>query len=57
MGAKVREKMVLQQSFSLTVDNPKDVGTQTVCIEYFGGSLSDPKQVDPDQCKYFLSFA
>jgi hypothetical protein len=45
--------MEFRESFSLTERNPTDFGLQTVRLVCYRGSLSDPKWVDQDQCKFF----
>ncbi|KAG9313675.1 hypothetical protein JVU11DRAFT_6020 [Chiua virens] len=53
-GAQVREEMEFRESFSLTENNPKDFGMQTVRFVCYRGNLSDPKWVDQDRCESCL---
>jgi len=51
-GAKVKEEMEFRESFSLTEGDPTDFGVQTVRLECYRGSLSDPKWVDQDRSSF-----
>jgi hypothetical protein len=44
--------MEFRESFSLTEGDPTDFGVQTVRLECYRGSLSDPKWVDQDRSSF-----
>jgi hypothetical protein len=48
--------MEFRDSFSLTERNPTDFGVQTIRLECYRGSLSDPKWVDQDRCQFLPFF-
>jgi hypothetical protein len=56
-GTHVREEMEFRESFSLTKRNPTGFGMQVVRLLCYQGSLSDPKWVDQDPCKFLPFFS